>query len=56
MKKDIIIILSIPIAFAVGIVAFFILFPLESLNLQIFIDYMASLSTVIMVLVYIITT
>lgn len=55
-KKEWLIAAIIPIIFAVGIVAFFGLFPPGSINLSNFIGYMSSLSTVIMVLVYIFTT
>jgi hypothetical protein len=55
-KKEWLMAAIIPIIFAVGIGAFFGLFPPGSINLSNFIGYMASLSTVIMVLVYIFTT
>lgn len=46
----------IPIVFAVGIIAFFGLLPPELITLSNFISYVASLSTIILVLVYILTT
>jgi hypothetical protein len=56
MKKALLRDASIPLAFILGIIAFFALVPWESITLNDFIAYMASLSTVIMVLVYIVTT
>lgn len=46
----------IPIIFLIGVVAFFVMFPRELVNLGNFVGYMSGLSTVIMVLVYVFTT
>jgi hypothetical protein len=56
MRTKWLLVSTIPVIFAVGIVAFFALIPPESLTLNNFIAYMSSLSTAVMVLVYIITT
>ena len=56
MNKESVMALSIPIIFAIGIIAFFALLPAESITLSNFIAYVASLSTAIMVLVYLSTT
>lgn len=55
MKKDWIMIAAIPIFFGIGIIAFFVLLPSELLTITNFIGYASSLSTVIMVLVYLFT-
>ncbi|MFC1507583.1 hypothetical protein ACFLQ6_11050, partial [Thermoproteota archaeon] len=56
MKTESLMIYSIPSIFILGIIAFFVLIPSGSITVNIFISYVASLSTVIMVLVYIFTT
>jgi len=55
MKRDWLMKLSIPTIYIIGMIAF-LLIPLESRTINNFISYMSSLSTVIMVLVYIFTT
>lgn len=55
MKNDLIMITSIPIIFTIGIFAFFIFLPQELITITNFIGYASSLSTVIMVLVYLFT-
>ena len=47
---------SIPVLFVLGLLAFFVLVPAELQELTSLIGYMSSLSTVIMVLVYLLTT
>ena len=56
MKKEWMITASIPVIFAIGIIAFFTLIPAESWTADNFIGYVSGLSTAIMVLVYILTT
>jgi hypothetical protein len=56
MKKEIIMGISIPIIFTVGVYAFFSLIPSEFQTLSNFISYTSSLSTILMVLVVIATT
>lgn len=56
MRKIWLTISVIPIVFAAGTIAFFLLIPMELITLGNFIAYMASLSTVVMVLVYLLTT
>ena len=48
-------VVSIPVIFAVGVIAFFLGLPPELLTITNFIAYASSLSTVIMVLVYLFT-
>lgn len=56
MKRNSFIALLIPVLFAVGIGAYFAFLPQELMNLNNFIGYMSSLSTIILVLVYLFTT
>jgi len=49
-------VISIPIVFAAGVVAFFVLLPPELITLVNFVAYASSLSTIVMVLVYVFTT
>lgn len=55
MKREQILAYSIPLLFSIGIVAFFI-FQKDFITLNAFIMYLSSLSTVIMVLIYLFTT
>lgn len=55
MKKELAIAVIIPLIFLIGIIAFFSVFPSELMNLSNFVAYMSSLSTIIMVLVYLFT-
>lgn len=55
-SRESMIAISIPIIFTIGIIAFFNLFPKETLTLGNFISYTSSLATIIMVLVVIFTT
>lgn len=48
--------ISIPVIFTIGIIAFFQLFPKETITLENFISYTSSLAAIIMVLVVIFTT
>lgn len=56
MSRDRIIALTIPILYLIGIVSFFGLISGQSMTVANFIGYASSLSTVIMVLVYVLTT
>jgi hypothetical protein len=56
MKRHGLLVISIPIIFAAGIISFFVLLPPELITLVNFIAYASSLSTIIMVLVYVFTT
>ena len=56
MDKEWILIILVPVLFAVGILAFFAFFPPELITLTTLVGYMSSLSTIVMVLVYIFTT
>lgn len=49
-------VIAIPIIFAVGIALFFVLLPPESISIANFVPYASSWSTVVMVLVYVFTT
>lgn len=55
MDKEWILVILVPVLFAVGILAFFVFFPPELITLTTLVGYMSSLSTTIMVLVYIFT-
>jgi len=56
VKADRLMTILIPFLFVLGIVLFFVLLPAELVNLSSFIAYTASLSTIIMVLVFVFTT
>jgi hypothetical protein len=56
MKRDWLMVISIPIIFIVGILLFFLLIPPELMTIINFIAYASSLSTIVMVLVYVFTT
>jgi len=55
MKRDWLLVASIPIIFGAGIALFFIILPPETATLINFVVYASSLSTIVMVLVYIFT-
>lgn len=56
MKRDWLMVISIPIIFVAGMVSFFVLLPPELITLVNFVAYVSSLSTIVMVLVYVFTT
>lgn len=56
MRKEFLITISILIIYSVSIAVFFVLIPSEFITPTNFIDYAASLSTIVMVLIYILTT
>jgi hypothetical protein len=55
MKKEQLIAVLIPLIYIIGIIVFICLMPSQLLNVSNFIAYMASLSTIVMVLVYLFT-
>jgi hypothetical protein len=56
LSGQLLLVAIVPFIFVIGIVLFFILLPEELLTLTNFIGYMSSLSTTVMVLVYVVTT
>ena len=56
IKKELLMAISIPIIFTIGVVAFFRLLSPENVTLGNFISYASSLSTILMVLVVVYTT
>lgn len=54
--RDVLATISVVLVFIIGVISFFLLLPEESMTLNNFIGYMSSLSTIIMVLVYVLTT
>lgn len=56
LNRQLLLVAIVPIVFVIGIVLFFVLLPSELLTLTNFIGYMSSLSTTVMVLVYVVTT
>lgn len=56
LNKQLLLVAIVPIVFIVGVVSFFVFLPKDLVTLTNLIGYMSSLSTTVMVLVYIVTT
>jgi len=56
LSKQSLLVVIVPVLFATGLIGFFVFVPVDQMTLPTLIGYLSSLSTTVMVLVYIITT